>query len=93
MKIDEEPFLSDHFDVNAYANAVLAGRTYDPNADASSSQQNSKGKGKSVDGEKGDVGLELAKLNYGIVSGLASTRLTMDTGRCDETATTRSRSW
>ncbi|ORX36009.1 Golgi transport complex subunit 5-domain-containing protein [Kockovaella imperatae] len=56
MKIDEGPFLSDNFDVNAYANAVLAGQNYDPDKPQPTKKSD----------EKGDVGLELAKLNYGI---------------------------
>ena len=65
---DHRPFLSPHFDVNAYANAVLSGLPYEPDEQV---EENGKGKGKSVvvmGGEmKGDVGVELAKLNFGIV--------------------------
>ena len=60
MRVDQESFLSDRFDVNAYANAVLAGKVYKPDEeDAGISQAST--------GEKGDVGVELAKLNLGIV--------------------------
>ena len=68
---DTKPFLSDHFDVNAYANAILAGRIYDPEAPASAEGS---GSGKTAKGrdareaEKGDTSTELARLNYGIVS-------------------------
>jgi hypothetical protein len=74
ISADHKPFLSDKFDVNSYANAVLTGREYDPNAPIASESAGPStapalrnGKGKEV-AEKGDVGLELAKLNYGIVS-------------------------
>ena len=79
MKIDEEAFLSDKFDVSAYANAVLAGKPYQPDKEdeVATITGKDKGKGESVDaavgggtGEKGDLGVELAKLNYGIVSAL-----------------------
>ena len=74
---DHKPFLSEHFDVNAYANAVLSGRRYDPDAEHSEAAQLADGSAaknvstksaKTKEGEKGDVGLELARLNYGIVS-------------------------
>lgn len=68
MPIDHKPFLSDNFDVNAYANSVLSGRVYDPEA-SSSSEPNVGGKStKGREVEKGDVGVELARLSYGIVS-------------------------
>ena len=69
---DHKPFLSDNFDVNSYANSVLSGRAYDPEA-STSSEPNSTApkvmKGSEV--EKGDVGVELARLSYGIVSLIA----------------------
>lgn len=81
--IDQSQFLSDKFDVHAYANAVLAGQIYRPdeefeqNGTAIASGSGSSttvglgpgGKGVNGDvGGKGDIGSELAKLNHGIVS-------------------------
>jgi hypothetical protein len=81
--------VSSKFDVNAYANAILAGETYDPEESrpipngqtedaASKTSGLSKGKGRETGVEsssgglgmtvKGDIGVALAKLNYGIVS-------------------------
>jgi hypothetical protein len=80
---DHAPFISPKFNVNAYANAILAGEPYDPEAqipappvqsegNASSSNDLAEGNdGTIASGSlnvKGDVGLALAKLNYGIVS-------------------------
>lgn len=62
---DQAAFLSDNFDVNGYAKAVLAGQTYrpdDPNEAEGASQQ------KDAHAGRGDIGVELAKLNQGIVS-------------------------
>jgi hypothetical protein len=56
--IDTTAFLSARFDVNVYANAILSGREYRP--DEISEDK--------TPGSKGDVSLELARLNYGIVS-------------------------
>lgn len=79
--IDHAPFISPKFNVNAYANAILAGEPYDPEAqipappvqsegNASSSNDLAEGNdGTIASGSlnvKGDVGLALAKLNYGI---------------------------
>ncbi|KAK4685489.1 conserved oligomeric Golgi complex subunit 5, partial [Tremellales sp. Uapishka_1] len=55
-----KPFLSDKFDVNDYANAVLQGRTYRPDEDGESSRERESGDG------RGDMGVEVARLNYGI---------------------------
>ncbi|WWC86312.1 uncharacterized protein L201_001185 [Kwoniella dendrophila CBS 6074] len=59
--LDHKPFLSDSFDVHAYANAILQGKLYRPDDKV---EEGSKGSEK----EKGDgdVGAELARLNYGI---------------------------
>lgn len=80
---DHAPFISPKFNVNAYANAILAGEPYDPEAqipappvEHEASVAASEGKagedGGAIPGGrlnvKGDVGLALAKLNYGIVS-------------------------
>lgn len=69
--IDQAPFLSDRFDVNAYANAVLAGKAYRPDDLPEETQAGPSGS-KAVNGDavagKGDIGMELAKLNHGIVS-------------------------
>lgn len=66
--------------MNAYANAILAGEPYDPEAQIPAppqqSEDDSSGDNGGNDGViasgslnvKGDVGLALAKLNYGIVS-------------------------
>lgn len=66
---DHQPFLSDRFDVHGYANAVLAGRAYrpddEPDTDAKAAGKGVRAVGDDK-GEKGDVGVELAKLNYGI---------------------------
>jgi hypothetical protein len=69
--IDHAPFLSDRFDVNAYANAVLAGRSYRPDdlPDTEDMDANgSKAVRADAAGAQGDIGMELAKLNHGIVS-------------------------
>ncbi|WWC58668.1 uncharacterized protein I303_101212 [Kwoniella dejecticola CBS 10117] len=58
--LDHKPFLSDSFDVHAYANAVLQGRVYRPDEKAEEGVKADKEKG------DGDVGAELARLNYGI---------------------------
>lgn len=62
---DTTAFLSDKFDVQDYAEAVLQGRTYRPDEEAPLD----KGKGRLTDvqGDRGDVGVELARLNQGIV--------------------------
>ncbi|KAI9635240.1 Golgi transport complex subunit 5-domain-containing protein [Dioszegia hungarica] len=66
--IDQAPFLSDRFDVHAYANAVLAGQAYRPddepvqNGEASTVKAGTASTGSG----KGDIGMELAKLNHGI---------------------------
>jgi hypothetical protein len=65
---DHKPFLSDNFDVNSYANAVLSGRVYDPEASTSSEPNGTAKPMKGREVEKGDVGVELARLSYGIVS-------------------------
>jgi hypothetical protein len=59
--------LSDKFDVNTYANAILAGKIYDPESPTFAEGSGSYKNGKARDTEKGDVGVELARLNYGIV--------------------------
>ncbi|WVR05941.1 hypothetical protein IAU60_002967 [Kwoniella sp. DSM 27419] len=58
--LDHKPFLSDSFDVHAYANAILQGKPYRPDDGGQSSKGTGKDKG------DGDVGAELARLNYGI---------------------------
>ena len=79
---DYTPFVSPKFDVNAYANAILAGESYDPeeskavvgqeNGLRNSGQAKGKGRETTMDGVgmavKGDIGVALARLNYGIVS-------------------------
>lgn len=65
--IDPAPFLSDRFDVNAYANAVLSGQAYRPDDVEEGVPGPSSTRAKARPEEKGDVGLELAKLNHGIV--------------------------
>lgn len=57
--------MSDKFDVQDYAEAVLQGRTYRPDEEMTLD----KGKARATDGQgdRGDVGVELAKLNQGIV--------------------------
>ncbi len=91
---DYTPFASPHFNVNAYANAILADEPYNPDAagqqagEAAGAGEHqprrstaSKGKAREDGGfgtgagaggasltPKGDIGLALAKLNYGIVS-------------------------
>lgn len=62
---DTTAFLSDKFDVQDYAEAVLQGRAYRPDEEAPLD----KGKGRVIDGQgdRGDVGVELARLNQGIV--------------------------
>lgn len=53
---DHQPFLSDRFDVHDYANAVIQGRAYRPDdAEAAAAKT-----------EKGDLGVEVARLNYAI---------------------------
>jgi hypothetical protein len=68
--IDQAPFLSDKFDVHAYANAVLAGQAYRPDDEPVQNGEGSAVKaGTASSGSgKGDIGMELAKLNHGIVS-------------------------
>lgn len=63
---DSTAFLSDKFDVQDYAEAVLQGRPYRPDEQVT----RNKGKSKATDsqGDRGDVGVELARLNQGIVS-------------------------
>jgi hypothetical protein len=62
---DSTAFLSDKFDVQDYAEAVLQGRTYRPDDEVALD----KGKARATDGQgdRGDVGVELARLNQGIV--------------------------
>ncbi|WWD17827.1 hypothetical protein CI109_102270 [Kwoniella shandongensis] len=59
--LDHKPFLSDAFDVHAYANAILQGKVYRPDEPEIE-------EGKTGEKDKGDrdVGSELARLNYGI---------------------------
>jgi hypothetical protein len=79
---DHAPFVSPKFNVNAYANAILAGEQYDPEAqipappvEPESSSVDHIGKedgdgGAFLSGSlnvKGDVALALSKLDYGIV--------------------------
>ncbi|RXK42491.1 hypothetical protein M231_00045 [Tremella mesenterica] len=62
--IDQTPFLSDRFDVNDYANAVLSGNVYrpdDPQAGSSTDRSRSEDKSGIA-----DAGVELARLSYGI---------------------------
>jgi hypothetical protein len=76
---DHAPFISPKFNVNAYANAILAGEIYDPEAQIPAlPEENETGSaGDSGNGEiangslnvKGDIGLALTKLNHGVVSG------------------------
>ncbi len=69
---DTKQFLSDRFDVHDYANAVLQGKAYDPDAgrprSGSTAKEGDAGPSRRQE-EKGDLGLEVARLNYGIVSG------------------------
>ncbi|OCF73876.1 hypothetical protein I204_05721 [Kwoniella mangroviensis CBS 8886] len=58
--LDHKPFLSDSFDVHAYANAILQGKVYRPDEKSEGGSKADKEKG------DGDVGAELARLNYGI---------------------------
>ncbi|WVQ85258.1 hypothetical protein IAT38_007423 [Cryptococcus sp. DSM 104549] len=58
--LDPKPFLSDSFDVHAYANAIIQGKTYRPDE-----PEDEQGKGDKDKGD-GDVESELARLNYGI---------------------------
>ncbi|WWC66324.1 uncharacterized protein I206_100225 [Kwoniella pini CBS 10737] len=58
--LDHKPFLSDSFDVHTYANAVLQGKVYRPDDKVEEGSKGNKEKG------DGDVGAELARLNYGI---------------------------
>lgn len=90
LTTDHKPFLSDKFDVHAYANAVLAGQVYRPDDKAASEPKSLKDNAASGSGSSkqtsveessvvpasssggttsggGDVSVELAKLNYGIV--------------------------
>lgn len=60
---DQAAFLSDNFDVNGYAKAVLAGKSYQP--DDIVDEGNVKN---DAEAGRGDIGSELAKLNQGIVS-------------------------
>ncbi|KAJ9100674.1 hypothetical protein QFC21_003719 [Naganishia friedmannii] len=82
LVLDHAPFISPKFNVNAYANAILAGEPYDPeaqipappvqnegNAALNSNEVSEGNDGAIASGSlnvKGDVGLALAKLNYGI---------------------------
>lgn len=87
--VDQKPFLSDKFDVNSYANAVLSGKIYDPESPSFAEGSGSNtANSKSRDTEKGDVGVELARLNYGIVchSHSRSDRLVDEVGRRNEAA-------
>ncbi|GMK58813.1 hypothetical protein CspeluHIS016_0602550 [Cutaneotrichosporon spelunceum] len=67
--IDSKAFLSDRFDVHDYANAVLQGKAYNPDAGIPRSGVTAKegdpGPSRRQE-EKGDLGLEVARLNYGI---------------------------
>ncbi|KAI5452220.1 hypothetical protein NCC49_001154 [Naganishia albida] len=79
--IDHAPFVSPKFNVNAYANAILAGEPYDPEAqipappvEPETSAAEPRGKEETDGGAilsgslnvKGDVALALSKLDYGI---------------------------
>lgn len=70
--IDHRPFLSDRFDVNAYANAVLSGKTYRPDDEGDEGGSKPERNGVAEDKGRGDVSVELAMLNYGIVCLLSS---------------------
>lgn len=67
MSLDHKPFLSERFDVHAYANAVLSGKSYRPDEDDEAGTSE-RGRRIAEDKERVDVGSELAKLNHGIVS-------------------------
>lgn len=83
---DHAPFISPKFNANAYANTILAGEPYDPEAqipappveqesstvlhDATEEADGGAFLGGSLNVE-GDVGLALARLDYGIVSAAA----------------------
>lgn len=54
--------------MNSYANAVLSGKIYDPESPSFAEGSKSGIGNKNRDTEKGDVGVELARLNYGIAS-------------------------
>ncbi|OCF41801.1 hypothetical protein I317_04407 [Kwoniella heveanensis CBS 569] len=60
--LDHKPFLSDSFDVHAYANAILQGQTYRPDEKT----EEGKGNNREKSGGDADVGAELARLNFGI---------------------------
>lgn len=85
---DHQPFLSNRFDVHDYANAVLQGRAYRPDEDESAAAALAAGgavagpsKTGGTAGEKGDLGVEVARLNYGIVSEIVAATLTFAGGR------------
>lgn len=63
---DTKSFLSPSFDPNAYANAVLSGTRYTPDTSSALADQPVAGPSRRAEA-KGDVGLELARLNHGIV--------------------------
>jgi hypothetical protein len=68
---EHKPFLSDKFDVHDYANAVLHGRTYQPDGEVGL-LSSAGGLAPPVPAsparpkESGDLGVEVARLNYGI---------------------------
>ncbi|CAD6576183.1 MAG: hypothetical protein TREMPRED_001604 [Tremellales sp. Tagirdzhanova-0007] len=62
--VDHKPFLSDRFDVHAYVHAILSGKTYRPD-DGDEDGELERGR-PTEEKERGDVSVELAKLNYGI---------------------------
>jgi hypothetical protein len=100
---DHAPFISPKFNVNAYANAILAGEPYDPEAQIPAPPVENEA-GTTEDGDsgeiasgslnvKGDVGLALAKLNYGVVSSMSVKFIQCRSclcfaGRCDATIAT-----
>ena len=65
---DTTAFLSNKFEVQDYAKAVLQGRAYRPDDEDESGKGNGVARATDGQGERGDVSVELAKLNQGIVS-------------------------
>lgn len=65
---DTTAFLSNKFEVQDYAKAVLQGRPYRPDDEDESGKGKGAARASDGQGERGDVSVELAKLNQGIVS-------------------------
>lgn len=69
LTAETKPFLSDRFDVHDYANAVLRGATYDPDAKLATDGHRDSTANDDRREQKGDLSTEVARLNYGIVRG------------------------